>query len=150
MDQSDEQAEAVARCVDALRPLAERAVTQGITLLIEPGSSKLSAQGPFLAEVMAQLQHPGCKLMPDFGKLSGDVYAGTCAMLPQTAVVSAKMHNFNPDGGQIEFDYFRLVRIIHESGFSGIIAIEWEGKGLTPVEGVKASQRLIQRALSEL
>lgn len=144
-----ERAEATARCAEALRPLAEHAATQGITLVIEPGSSKFSAQGDFLAEVIAQLQHRHCRLMPDFGKLAGDVYAGTSAMMPQTAVVSAKMHNFDTAGDrQVDFDYFRLMRIIRDSGFSGIIAIEWEGKGLTPVEGVKASQRLIGRALT--
>lgn len=146
-----ERVDAAARCAEALRPLADHAANQGITLVIEPGSSVLSAQGDFLAEIMAQLRHPGCKLMPDFGKLKGDIYAGTSAMMPQAAVISAKMHNFDPTGTtQVDFDYFRLMRIVHGARFSGIIAIEWEGKGLTPVEGVKASQRLVERALKGL
>jgi len=143
-----ERSIAALHCAEALRPLADEAARQGVTLVIEPGSSMLSAQGDFLAELMAELSHPGCQLMPDFGKLKGDVYAGTQAMMPHAAVISAKMHNFDATGAtQLDFDYYRLMRVINEAGFAGIVAIEWEGKGLTPIEGVKASQRLIERAL---
>lgn len=146
-----ERATAAAHCAEALRPLADHAAKQRITLVIEPGSSVLSAQGDFLAELMGQLRHPACRLMPDFGKLKGDIYAGTQAMMPHAAIISAKMHNFDTAGAaQVDFDYFRLMRIVSDAGFNGIVAIEWEGKGLTPVEGVKASQRLIERALKAL
>jgi len=142
---------AAAHCAEALRPLADEAAKQDITLVIEPGASVLSTDGDFLAEVMTQLSDSQCKLMPDFGKLKGDIYDGTRAMMPHAAVISAKMHNFDPTGEtQVDFDYPRLMRIVHDAGYNGIVAIEWEGKGLTPVEGVKASQRLIERALKGL
>lgn len=141
---------ALGRCVDALAPIADRAKARGVTLALEPGSSELTQDGTFLAEVMRQLKHTHCRLMPDFGKLRGDVYEGTRAMMPHAVVVSAKTHEFDASGNQVEWDYFRLMRIVADSGFRGIVAIEWEGKKLAPVEGVLASKRLIERALAAL
>jgi hypothetical protein len=53
-------------------------------------------------------------------------------------------------GNQIEFDYFRLMKMVAAAGFRGIVAIEWEGKKLDPVAGGHASKRLIERALAAL
>jgi len=135
---------------EALAPLSDLAGRRGITLAIEPGASALTQDGAFLAEVMERLRHPHCRLMPDFGKLRGDIYAGTQAMMPHAAVISAKTHEFDAAGNQVEFDYFRLMRIIAAAGFKGIVAIEWEGKKLDPVAGVHATKRLIERALAAL
>jgi sugar phosphate isomerase/epimerase len=141
---------ALGRCADALRPLADFAQARGITIAIEPGASAHTQDGAFLAEMAARVNHPGCRLMPDFGKLRGDIYAGTGAMMPHSAVVSAKTHEFDAAGNQVEFDYFRLMKIVADSGFRGIVAIEWEGKKLDPVAGVHASKKLIERALAAL
>jgi L-ribulose-5-phosphate 3-epimerase len=70
--------------------------------------------------------------------------------MPHSAVISAKTHEFDAAGNQVEFDYFRLMKIIATAGFKGIVAIEWEGKKLDPVAGVHASKRLIERALAAL
>jgi len=145
-----DRAAAVARCAEALAPLADRAKARGITIAIEPGASTHTQDGAFLAEIMRQLRHSHCRLMPDFGKLRGDIYAGTAAMMPHAAVISAKTHEFDAAGNQVEFDYFRLMKIVAAAGFRGIVAIEWEGKKLDPVAGVHASKRLIERALAAL
>lgn len=144
------RAAAVARCAGALAPLADIAKARGITIAIEPGASTHTQEGAFLAEIMRQLRHSHCRLMPDFGKLRGDIYAGTEAMMPHAAVISAKTHEFDAAGNQIEFDYFRLMKIVAATGFRGIVAIEWEGKKLDPVAGVNASKKLIERALAAL
>ncbi len=136
--------------VEALKPLCDAAAEQGLMIVIEPGGSTLSIRGTFLAQVMRQLDHPACRLMPDFGKLRGNVYEGTQAMLPYAETISCKMHSFNEQGGQPDFDYPRLMKMIIDSGYHGILAIEWEGKNLQPLEGVKASQALIQKSLAAL
>ena len=86
--------------------------------------------------------------MPCFGKFRADVYAGTQSMRRATVVVSAKSHDFDADGNEKQFDYHRLMKIIVASGFKGIVAIEYEGSRLAPVEGVKATQQLLKRALA--
>lgn len=145
----DEQ-RAIKGCVEALKPLADAAAKKGRTIAIEPGASVLSRQGAFLAKVAKELNHPACKLMPDFGKLVDNVYDGTQAMLPYAATISCKMHTFAEDGTQPDFDYVRLMKIIDKSAYRGILAIEWEGNRFPPVEGVKASQRLLEKSLAAL
>ena len=131
-----------------IKPLADAAAKAGVMVVIEPGASKLSSKGAFLADVAKQLEHSHCKLMPDFGKLKNNVYDGTAAMMPYTATISAKMHSFDADGNQPDFDYVRLFKIIRAAQYQGIIAIEWEGQKLKPVPGVLASKKLIERALA--
>lgn len=136
--------------VEALKPLADAAAKKNIIIAIEPGASELSAKGTFLAKVATTLNHPACKLMPDFGKQKNNVYDGTQAMLPHTVTISCKMHSFDENGNQPDFDYPRLIKMIADSGYKGYLAIEWEGSALKPVEGVKASQALIARSLASL
>ena len=134
--------------VEALKPLADQAAKKNLTIAIEPGASSLSQKGAFLAQVATQLNHPALKLMPDFGKLKDNVYKGTKAMLPHTVTVSCKMHSFYKNGNQPDFDYPRLMKMIKQSAYKGILAIEWEGSALEPIPGVKASKKLIEKSLS--
>lgn len=141
--------EAAQGAADALKPIADATAEMGVKLAIEPGASKRTQQGEFLADISSKLKHPHCVLMPDFGKLRGDIYAGTEAMMPYSEVVSCKMHSFDEAGNQPDFDYTRLMKIISASDYSGILAVEWEGKALEPVPGVLASKALIEKALKE-
>ena len=134
--------------VEALKPLADDAAKKNLIIAIEPGASELSQKGAFLAKVATKLNHPALKLMPDFGKLKGNVYEGTEAMLPHTITVSCKMHSFDKDGNQPDFDYPRLMKMIKQSDYEGILAIEWEGSALKPIPGVIASRKLIEKSLA--
>ena len=134
--------------VEALKPLADEAAKKNLIIAIEPGASELSQKGAFLAKVATKLNHPGLKLMPDFGKLKGNVYEGTEAMLPHTITVSCKMHSFDNEGNQPDFDYLRLMKMIKQSDYKGILAIEWEGSALKPIPGVIASRKLIEKSLA--
>jgi len=145
-----DQAVGAAACVEALKPLADAAADKDLIVAIEPGASRLSQQGRFLADVARRLNHPACGLMPDFGKQKNNVYAGTEAMMPMTATISCKMHSFDKDGNQPDFDYQRLMRIIAASDYRGILAIEWEGRNLDPVAGVNASQELLKRSIASV
>ena len=133
--------------MEALKPLADEAAKKNLIIAIEPGASELTQKGAFLAKVATKLNHPALKLMPDFGKLKGNVYEGTEAMLPHTITVSCKMHSFDKEGNQPDFDYPRLMKMIKQSDYKGILAIEWEGSALKPIPGVKASKKLIERSL---
>ena len=134
--------------VEALKPLADEAAKKNLIIAIEPGASELSQKGAFLAKVATKLNHPALKLMPDFGKLKGNVYEGTEAMLPHTITVSCKMHSFDKEGNQPDFDYPRLMKMIKQSDYKGILAIEWEGSALKPIPGVIASRKLIEKSLA--
>jgi sugar phosphate isomerase/epimerase len=141
-----DRAESLKKSAAALKPVADYAQSQGIIIVIEPMPKQHSGDGVFLAELAKSMNHPSLRLMPDFGKMKfDDPYAGTVAMMPYTEVVSAKSHEFTKDGMSREFDYPRLMKSVVDSGFTGIVAIEYEGKELGAVEGVKASQALLQK-----
>ncbi len=66
-------------------------------------------------------------------------------MMPYTAVVSAKSNDFNRRGNEANLDYPRLLKSIQAANFHGIIAIEYEGTKLAPIEGIRATQTLLER-----
>ncbi len=135
---------ALQNAVTAVRVLADHAHGKGITLVIEPGGSVWTKDGRFLADIAKAINHPACRLMPDFGKMLGaDPYGGTAAMMPYTAVVSAKTHDIDEEGQTRDFDYPRLMQIVTDAGFTGIVAIEYEGRNLGPVDGVKATRKIL-------
>jgi sugar phosphate isomerase/epimerase len=141
---------AITNSIEALAPLADYAKSKGIIILIEPGSSKWSKQGPFLADLAKKMDHPALKLMPDFGKMQyDDPYGGTVAMMPFSISISAKSYNFDKDGNETTLDYTRLMKSVNDTNYKGIVAIEYEGEKLGPVEGVKATQKLLQRFQTE-
>ncbi|MEM9399093.1 MAG: TIM barrel protein [Verrucomicrobiota bacterium] len=142
-DAKADEAENLRRFALALAPLADYAKSKDITIAIEPNRS--APLGSFYAKLVENMQHTHITLMPDFGKMrTTDFYQGTKDMLPYSTVISAKTHDINEDGSAEGFDYPRLMKIIKESDFKGIIAIEYEGKKPAPVEGVLATKKLIE------
>jgi len=135
---------AITNSIEALTPLADYAKEKGVILVIEPGASTWARNGHFLAALARTMKHPACRLMPDFGKLS-DPYCGTVAMMPYSESVSAKSWGFDEEGNEKSLSYFRLIRSINDVEYKKIIAIEYEGHKLGPVEGVKATQKLLQK-----
>ncbi len=141
-----ERSESLKKSAAALKPIADYAESKGLIIVIEPMPRNYSGDGIYLADLAKSMNHPSLRLMPDFGKMElDDPYGGTVAMMPYTDVVSAKSLEFTPDGMSKEFDYPRLMKSVVESGFTGIVAIEYEGKELGPVEGVKATQMLLEQ-----
>ncbi|MEM6910196.1 MAG: TIM barrel protein [Verrucomicrobiota bacterium] len=144
-DNEVDEAEAIRRAVVALTGLTEYAQSKDVTIVIEPTSGSRKGSGAFLAALAKTMDHSHCKLMPDFGKMiKSDIYQGTQDMMPYTVSVSAKGHDFKDDGSQKDFDYPRLMKLIRDAGFTGIVSIEYEGKNLGPVEGVKAMKKLLE------
>ncbi|MEM9161269.1 MAG: TIM barrel protein, partial [Verrucomicrobiota bacterium] len=140
-----ERSKSLDRAASALKPIADYAKSKNVIVVIEPMPRNYSAEGVYLAELAGQMDHPSLRLMPDFGKMKdADPYGGTVAMMPYTDVVSAKSHEFSEDGESREFDYSKLMKSVVDSGFNGIVAIEYEGKELGPVEGVKATRALLE------
>jgi hydroxypyruvate isomerase len=139
---------AITSSIEALTPLADYAKEKGVIIVIEPGASTWARNGHFLAAIARTMNHPACRLMPDFGKLS-DPYCGTVAMMPYSESVSAKSWGFNEKGDEKSLSYFRLIRSINDVEYKKIIAIEYEGEKLGAVEGVKATQKLLQKFQSQ-
>ncbi len=148
----EEQARLVA---DGLFRLAERAEPFGLSVLVE-NHGGLSSDGAWLAATIRAADHPGLGTLPDFGNWQVseaeryDPYLGLSELMPLARAVSAKSHDFGPDGEDTGLDYGRLLRIVRKSGYEGWIGIEYEGQRLSEPEGIRATKALLERTIAAM
>jgi L-ribulose-5-phosphate 3-epimerase len=64
-------------------------------------------------------------------------YLGTQEMMPYAKGVSAKSHDFDENGEESSLDYTRLMKIVKDAGFRGIVGIEYEGDRLIEEDGIR-------------
>lgn len=148
--------DAKAAAIDGLSRLTEFASKSEISVIVEPHGN-YSSHGAWLADVMRQVNMPGCGTLPDFGNFCPkrdenyqcveqyDVYKATEELMPYAKGVSAKTFDFDHEGNEVNYDYTRLFTIIKESGFSGYVGVEYEGDGLSPEEGIRKTKALLER-----
>ena len=135
---------------DGLAKLSAFAAPVNINVLVE-NHGGLSSDGDWLAGVMKRVDKTNCGTLPDFGNF-GDYnrYLGVKQLMPYAKCVSAKSHNFDAAGNETGTDYLRMMKIVVAAGYHGYVGIEYEGSQLTEVEGVKATQRLLERVRNKL
>ncbi|TAF96607.1 MAG: sugar phosphate isomerase/epimerase [Cytophagia bacterium] len=152
----EEQAKQAA---DGLAKLSEYAAKQNINVIVENHGGN-SSDGSWLASVMKMVNMPNCGTLPDLGnfciegiyanntytcKSEYDRYVGTQELMPFAKGVSAKTNGFDDAGNEAKMDYPRLFKIIKESGFRGIVGIEYEGAKLSEYDGIKATKKLLEK-----
>lgn len=146
---SGEYAEQVKLAADGLRRLTEYGAKAGLNVIVE-NHGGLSSNGAWLAEVMRAVGHPQCGTLPDFGnfRVSGTVeydrYRGVRELMPFAKAVSAKSHDFDDAGQEKHTDYTKMMKIVLEAGYHGYVGIEYEGGGMSEVDGIRATQRLLE------
>ncbi len=139
--------------VNSLSMLSEYAAQGNINIIVE-NHGGYSSDGAWLADVMKTVNMPNCGTLPDLGNFTinafpykkYDKYKGTQELMPFSKGVSAKTHEFTPDGKEVDIDYMRMLKIIKEAGFSGHIGIEYEGYKLSEVAGIRATLHLLQES----
>ena len=135
---------------DGLRRLTEYAAGHDINVIVE-NHGGLSSNGAWLAAVIRRVGHPRCGTLPDFGnfRLGGgktyDRYRGVREMMPFAKAVSAKSYDFDAQGNETTIDYLRMMKIVVDAGYHDYVGIEYEGSRLSEEEGVRATQRLLER-----
>ena len=135
---------------DGLRTLTEFGDEHGINVIVE-NHGGLSSNGEWLAGVMEKVDHPRCGTLPDFGNFKiregdwYDRYKGIAELMPYAKAVSAKSNDFDSDGNEIHTDYFKMIKIVLDAGYSGYIGIEYEGQKLSEMEGISATKALLER-----
>ncbi len=140
---------------DGLRRLCEFAAPLGMNVIVE-NHGGLSSNGKWLASVIRRVNMPNCGTLPDFGNfhLGGgrwyDRYQGVKELMPYAKAVSAKSHDFDEKGNEIHTDYYRMMKIVVDAGYHGYVGIEYEGRRLPEVEGIRATQRLLERVREKL
>ena len=139
--------------------MADIAAKKNINIIVE-NHGGVSSNGAKLAAVMAEINKPNCGTLPDFGnfcidgsprgdcKKEYDRYKGTGELMPYAKGVSAKSHEFDENGNEINSDYERIMKIVKDSGYTGYVGVEYEGTTLSEDEGIKATKALLERVFS--
>lgn len=142
---------------DGLTKLAEAAEPYGLNVIVE-NHGGLSSNGAWLSGVMKMVNLPTIGTLPDFGnftinRMTGeayDRYKGTAELMPFAKGVSAKSHAFDAEGNEMKSDYFRLMKIVADSGYRGYIGVEWEGSKPGTTKGILLTKALIEKATAAL
>ena len=143
----DEQIELAA---DGLRRLAEFGDSIGINTIVE-NHGGLSSNGKWLAAVMEKVDHPRMGTLPDFGnfRLEGeewyDRYQGVRELMPYAKAVSAKSHEFDSDGNEINTDYYKMMKIVLDASYNSHVGIEYEGTAHSEMEGIRLTLNLLKK-----
>lgn len=135
---------------DGLRKLTEFGEGIGMNTIVE-NHGGLSSDGEWLAAVMKEVDHPMCGTLPDFGnfRIEGDKwydrYKGVEELMPFAKAVSAKSHDFDSNGNEINTDFYKMMDIVSKAGYDGYVGIEYEGSVMDEISGIRATKVLLER-----
>jgi sugar phosphate isomerase/epimerase len=134
---------------DGLGRLGEFAKQHDINVIVE-NHGGLSSDGEWLVAVMNQVDMPNVGTLPDFGNFyEYDRYQGVKDLMPFAKAVSAKSKVFNDQGEEANIDYRKMMDIVLEAGYDGYVGIEWEGGQPSEPEGIRLTQKLLEKIRSE-
>ena len=140
---------------DGLSRLIKYGANNDINVIVE-NHGGLSSNGKWLAAVMEKVDHPHGGTLPDFGnfRIQGeewyDRYKGVEELMPYAKAVSAKSHDFDSQGNEINTDYYKMMNIVLNAGYSGYVGIEYEGSKLDEMAGIQATKDLLEKVKDSL
>lgn len=138
----------------SLRTLSQFAADYGISVIVE-NHGGYSSRASWLVNVIRNTGMINCGVLPDFGNFvverreggeKYDLYLGMQELMPLAKGVSAKSHNFDEEGNEVDKDFYKLLKIVKDSGFRGYIDVEYEGSVLSQDEGIMATKNLLIKA----
>jgi len=132
---------------DGVGRLCDYAKDTKVKVVIEPHGGH--SQNPdWLLKAMKALDRTNAGILPDFNNFGRyDRYDAVTKTLPFAPAVCAKALKFDDKGNETRTDYFRMLKIVYDSDFSGVITIEFEGGGIDPIEGSLMTKKLILKGL---
>lgn len=143
--------------VDGLGQLSEYASKVKINVIVE-NHGGYSSDGQWLSGVIKEVNMPNCGTLPDFGnfKISYDPvveydrYKGVTELMPYAKAVSAKSHDFDAEGNEINTDYLKMMKIVKDAGYKGYVGIEYEGNELSEQQGISSTKALLEKVRTQL
>jgi len=142
--------EVKAAVVESLSILADYGKKAKINVIVE-NHGGISSHGDWLADVLKTVGKKNCGSLPDFGNFyEYDRYQGVTDLMPYAKGVSAKTHDFTPEGDESKIDYLKMMNIVKASGFKGYVGIEYEGGNLSEEEGIIASKKLLEKIKAQI
>lgn len=143
------------RAADGLRKLTTFAAPHGLNVIVE-NHGGLSSNGSWLAATIKKVGLANCGTLPDFGNFrvgkgeNYDRYKGVAELMPYAKGVSAKSNDFDDQGNEVHTDYEKMLKIVTGAGYHGYVGVEYEGRKLSEIDGVKATKALLERVREKL
>lgn len=142
---------------DGLHMLCEYGDTKKINVIVE-NHGGLSSNADWLVGVMKLVDHKRVGTLPDFGNFvinrqtgeEYDRYKGMELLMPYAKGVSAKSWAFDAEGNETKMDFYRLMKIVKDSGYKGYVDVEYEGSELSERDGVIATKKLLEKVFAQL
>lgn len=147
-----------AQSAESMRKLGEFAAPYKVNIVVE-NHGYLSSNAALVMEMLDEVNQPNCGTLPDFGNFclerkdgerwgancvkEYDRYKGVEELMPRAFAVSAKSHDFDAQGNETNTDYLRMLELVKSAGYNGFIGVEYEGRGLSEVEGILATKNLL-------
>ncbi|WP_445734401.1 sugar phosphate isomerase/epimerase family protein [Mariniflexile sp.] len=153
--------DAVKASVDSLNTLSEYAKGSNINVLVE-NHGGFSSNGKWMTQVFSQIKNDNCGTLPDFGNFciekneekgcieEYDRYVGIKELLPFAKAVSAKSYNFDEKGNDTLLDYYRIMKMVKESGYTGFVGVEYEGNEVSEDKGIELTRDLLIKVGKQL
>ncbi|MFI0429294.1 sugar phosphate isomerase/epimerase family protein [Mariniflexile sp. HMF6888] len=149
--------------VAGLSRLAGYAADKHINIIVE-NHGGFSSNAAMLVEVIQEVHLPNVGVLPDFGNFCMEKnedntcaggkdynrYKGVEEMMPMAKGVSAKSYDFDEKGNETKIDYYKMLQIVKNSGYSSYIGVEYEGDRLSEEEGTLATKALLLNAAESL
>jgi hypothetical protein len=131
-------------CIESFKEMADYGAMRGVRLTME-NHWGITADPINIRTIVEEVNHPFCEASPDFGNWEHKyhVYHGLNALAPYAHTTC---HAKYWDRWE-EIDVQRNVRIMLNSGFNGVFALEYEAG---PWNGIEGAQHLYQEVLAAL
>jgi len=145
---------------DGLSRLTEYGANNDINVIVE-NHGGLSSNGKWLSGVIDMVNHSHCGTLPDFGNFylgtwedKGndwyDRYLGMEELMPYAKAVSAKSHEFDDEGNEINTDFYTMMNIVLDAGYNGYVGIEYEGSVHSEMEGIRLTHELLKKVRASI
>jgi sugar phosphate isomerase/epimerase len=136
---------------DGLRRLSERAADYDLNVIVE-NHGGLSSNSEWLTGVIQEVNMPNCGTLPDFGNFPPEAnkYESVAMLMPYAKGVSAKSYDFNGNGNETTIDFYRMLRIVVDSGYHGYVGVEYEGSTLSENDGIVATKKLLEKIQQQM
>ncbi|NOQ92699.1 MAG: TIM barrel protein [Flavobacteriaceae bacterium] len=153
--------EAIKASVDSLNKLSDFAKGSNINILVE-NHGGFSSNGDWMTKVFSQVKNKNTGTLPDFGNFcierkegkcinEYDRYKGMEQLLVFAKAVSAKSNIFDAQGNEKNIDYYRIMKMVKESGYNGFVGVEFEGSSDIPEEkGIELTKNLLIKVGKQL
>jgi sugar phosphate isomerase/epimerase len=140
--------EFVARSAPGFRELCEYGDDRGINVILE-NHWGASSYPDNVEKLIAAIDHGRFGTLPDFGNFPEDVdkYDAIDRLMVFAKAVSAKCYDFDDETGlETKLDFPRLIEnVVDKHGYNGYIGIEYEGKRLDEIEGIRRAKALLEK-----